>query len=111
MKILLIAIAIFTAAPGFQQKTGTVRVWGNCEMCKSRIEKALKAEGISKADWNIESKMLTITYDSHKISLDQIQQKVAGAGHDTEKFRAENKTYDKLPGCCRYQREKEKEVN
>ena len=83
-------------------KTETVKVWGNCDLCKARIEKAAKIEGVNKAEWNIETKMLTLVYDPSKVKSDDVQKKIAGVGHDTEKFKADNKAYNALPGCCKY---------
>ncbi len=108
MKSLFIAITIIASLFGSQEKSATVKVWGNCGMCKARIEKALKVEGVNKADWNTETKMLAVTYDNEQISLDKIQQTVANSGHDTEKFTAPDSIYAKLPGCCRYDRKEEK---
>lgn len=87
-----------------QEKSDSIKVWGNCGMCKSRIEKAAKAEGATEAFWNKETKMLSVTYDASKTSNDAIQKKVASVGHDTEKFMADDKVYSKLPGCCLYDR-------
>ncbi|MBC7913606.1 MAG: heavy-metal-associated domain-containing protein [Pyrinomonadaceae bacterium] len=111
METLLIAFTLISSVLGYHEKTATVKVWGNCGMCKARIEKALKIDGVNKADWNVETKMLTVSYDSNTINLDQIQQVVATSGHDTEKFRSADLVYVKLPGCCRYDREKEKTDN
>jgi len=88
-------------------KTKTFKVYGNCNMCKNRIEDALKnLKGVNKANWNVESKMLTVTYDETKVSLTQIKQKIADVGHDTDAIKANDKTYSKLPGCCQYERPK-----
>ena len=84
----------------------TFIVSGNCDMCKSRIEKAAKVKGVSNATWNEESHVLTVAYAPSKISLDEIQQNIANAGYDTEKFKAEQDTYNKLPECCQYSRKK-----
>ena len=111
MKTLLIAFTLFTSVFGLHDKTATVKVWGNCGMCKARIEKALKIDGVTKADWNVDTKMLTVSYNTHVIGLDQIQQAVSAVGHDTEKFRADNAVYAKLANCCQYNREKEKSAN
>lgn len=83
-------------------KTETIKVSGNCGMCKSRIEKAAKIDGVSKADWNDETKLLTLVYDPSKVKADDVQKKIAAVGHDTEKFKADEKVYSKLPGCCKY---------
>lgn len=34
-----------------QQKTETFKVWGKCDMCKTRIEKTVKAEGVTSSNW------------------------------------------------------------
>jgi mercuric ion binding protein len=87
-------------------KTETIKVSGNCDMCKARIEKAAKIEGVSKAEWNDETKLLTLEYDPMKVKSEDVQKKIAAVGHDTEKFKADDKTYNGLPGCCKYDRSK-----
>ena len=109
---LAINITIFAQTHDHSQmkmsssKTETFKVWGNCDMCKARIEKAAKIEGVSKADWNQETKMLTLIYNPSKVKSDDIQKKIAAVGHDTEKFKADDKTYDALDACCHYERKK-----
>jgi copper chaperone CopZ len=85
-------------------KTETMKVLGNCEMCKSRIEKAARVDGVENATWDAKSKLLTIKYSPAKTGTDVVAKKVAAVGHDTEKFKADNKTYDALPACCKYDR-------
>lgn len=82
----------------------TFKVWGNCNMCKETIESSLKVEGISKADWNKESKMISVSYDVNKISLEEIQKHIASVGYDNEKFKGDDKAYKELPECCQYDR-------
>jgi copper chaperone CopZ len=87
-------------------KTETIKVSGNCGSCKSRIEKAAKVDGVSKADWNKDTRLLTLVYDPSKVSSDDVQKKIAAVGHDTEKYKADNKTYKSLPECCQYEGKK-----
>lgn len=87
-------------------KTETFKVWGNCESCQARIEKAAKIDGVSAASWNKDSKMLTVSFNPAKTSDEAIQKKIAAAGHDTKKFKADDKVYAQLPGCCHYERKK-----
>jgi periplasmic mercuric ion binding protein len=82
----------------------TFKVWGNCETCKETIEGSLQAEGISEASWNVESKMLSVTYDTTKVKLDQVQKNVAAVGYDNIKYKGDDKAYDNLPECCKYDR-------
>jgi copper chaperone CopZ len=87
-------------------KTETLNVSGNCDMCKARIEKAAKIEGVSKADWDTKSKILSVTFDPAKTNMDLIGKKIAAVGHDNGKVKADDKAYNALPGCCKYERKK-----
>jgi periplasmic mercuric ion binding protein len=109
--VFLVAVAINspaqsgTKASG-QQKTEAFKVWGKCDMCKNRIEKGLKMEGISKAGWDEKTQLATVTYDPAKTNIDAMQKKLASIGHDTEKYKAPDDVYAKLPDCCHYERTK-----
>lgn len=107
IKFLLMAVLAFASMSAIaHDKTDSVKVYGNCGMCKTRIEKAAKLEGVKKAEWNKDTKILTVTYDPHKVKLDDIQKNIAAVGHDTDKYSAEADVYKKLPGCCLYERKK-----
>lgn len=86
-------------------QTETFLVAGECGMCKERIETAAKdLSGVSEAAWNVESDMLTITFDSGKTSVETVQKAVAKVGHDTKEFKASDEAYNKLHACCHYER-------
>ena len=87
-------------------KTETIKVWGECETCQAAIEKAAKVDGVTKANWDKNTKILTLVYNPSKISNDDIQKKVAAVGYDTEKYKADDKVYAKLNACCKYVRKK-----
>ncbi len=101
---MMAALTILSTPLFSQVKTDTIKVYGNCGMCKKRIEKAAKTEAVSSAAWSPDTKSMTITYDATKITLEEIQKKIAAVGHDTEMFKADDKVYEKLPGCCLYER-------
>lgn len=113
--IVTAVIAVYSGAFTFAQthdhsqmssnKTETFKVLGNCDMCKARIEKAAKIGGVNKADWNMETKVLTLVYNPSVVKSDDILSNVAAVGHDTEKFKSTEEAYKKLPGCCKYERE------
>ena len=85
--------------------TKTFKVNGVCDMCKHRIETAIKnMPGVWLANWDVDAKTLLVKYSGSKINPDKIQQLIAAAGHETEKFSAPDKVYAKLPDCCHYQR-------
>ena len=80
-----------------------VKVAGNCEMCKDRIETAAKSvSGVEFASWDIQTKTLDVNFDATKTNSEEIQKTIAKAGHDTEKFKAPDEVYSKLPECCLY---------
>lgn len=102
---VLCAVISFTAAAQKKNlQTDTFKVLGTCEQCKNRIEKTLSTFGTYDADWVIETNMLTVSYDSTKLTISKIQQKLASIGHDTEEFQADDNIYKSLPMCCHYDR-------
>ncbi len=91
-----------TQAKSVSVKTETFKVSGSCDMCKSRIEKAAQINGVSKATWDKKGQLLTLVYDPSKVKSDDVQKKIAAVGHDTPKYKADDKVYNALPGCCKY---------
>lgn len=85
-------------------KTETVHVWGNCGMCETTIETSALKKNEATADWNRESKMAVITYDSTKTELKDVLKRIADAGYDNEMYTAPDKAYSKLHMCCQYER-------
>ena len=102
----VILCSIFSFNTSFAQtaKTETIKVWGNCGMCKTTIEKAAKKAGAKTANWNEDSKELKITYAVNKTSSVKIQEAIAKSGYDTQDFTAVKSAYDNLHGCCKYDR-------
>jgi len=107
LSILLFSLfslnTVFAQAPASEKKE-TVKVWGECGSCKKTIEAAAKKGGAYSATWDIEKKILQLTYDPAKTTSNSIQQAVAAAGYDTEAVDASASAYDNLPGCCKYER-------
>lgn len=92
-------------------KTETIKVWGNCGMCKTTIERSAKNAGAKTAAWDEASKELKVSYAVNKTSSAKIQQSVAKAGYDTQDFTAVQTAYDHLHGCCKYDRKASAAVN
>lgn len=93
-----------SAANVIANSNATFKIWGNCETCKETIESSLKVKGIAKADWNVDSKMMNVSFDSTKITLDQIEKTVAAVGYDNDKYKGDDNAYKGLPECCQYER-------
>ena len=109
--LLFFCFSLFASAQQPTVKKEVIQVSGNCEMCKSTIEKAAKSAGASFASWNTETKKLSVRYVAGKTDGKKIQQAVAKSGYDTELFTATNEAYDKLHGCCKYDRTKSDSSN
>ncbi len=103
---LTVMISLLGLATVFgQSKTEDLKVLGKCGMCKTRIEKAAKSvDGVIAADWNKQSEILEVTYDTTKTSTKDIQTAIAAVGHDTEAVKAKDDVYNALPACCKYER-------
>ena len=93
---------------GLAIKTESIKVYGNCGMDKKRIEKnAYAINGVKAATWSEDSQILTLKYKASKGTVpDDVQKKIAGAGNDTEKYKADDAVYQSLPECCHYERKK-----
>jgi copper chaperone CopZ len=83
-------------------KTAEFKVEGVCDMCKERIENGALIKGVKKAEWDKETGLITVIYNSKKVTLMDIHKAIAEVGHSTAKVKAEKTIYDKLPACCQY---------
>ncbi len=84
--------------------TETMKVLGNCGMCKKTIEKAALNAGATSANWDLDKDLLTVVFDPSRTNKDAIQKAVAMAGYDNEGYKASDKAYDALHSCCHYDR-------
>lgn len=104
---LLLASMLFLAVSYSSQAqvaSESFKVAGECGSCKKKIEKAAKDAGATFAQWNQESKVLTIKYNSTSSNKAKIQQSIAKVGYDTPDYKATDDAYNKLDGCCQYDR-------
>ncbi len=84
-------------------KTSTISVKGNCDQCKERIENAADIKGVKNSSWSEKTKVMSVTYDSKKVSLEQIEKAIAKAGYETVNVKADKNAYNSLPSCCKYE--------
>jgi copper chaperone CopZ len=107
--LILIFVPLIACSPkatNLSYVTEKFTVYGNCDMCKTHIESAVSVPGVKKANWNMSSHILIVEFAPAKVSLDQLHQKIAASGYDTDKRTASNSSYAKLPTCCKYERPK-----
>jgi len=115
MKRLFLILTIFFAGivtqaqeketPKKKNAEHTISVNGNCGMCKKRIEKAAySVKGVKSANWHSDHKDVHVIIDERKTSIEEVHQAIAKAGHDTDKVKSDDQTYEKLHHCCQYER-------
>lgn len=104
MLATFILLSIAVNAQIKNAKTETVKIYGNCGMCETKIENAGNIKKVAKVNWDQDSKMATLTYDTTKTNPDEILKRIALAGYDSDKFLAPDDVYDNLHGCCQYDR-------
>ena len=107
IKIILVTIGLLPTSIQAQiknAKTETVKIYGNCGMCETKIENAGNIKKVAQVDWDQDSKMATLTYDATKTNPDEILKRIALVGYDSDKFLAPDDVYDNLHGCCQYDR-------
>src|SRR6185312_4686660 len=102
--ILFFSIVSFQFCSAQTTKSETIKVNGNCGMCKKHIEKSALEAGATAANWDKKTKFLQISYDPAVTNSAKIQTAVAASGYDTQDFKASDSAYNKLDECCQYDR-------
>ena len=106
--ILLCLFIIVTVNTSYAQKKKSkiqaldITVTGVCGMCEERIENAALIKGVKVAEWDKNTQILSVVFNSKKTDEETIHKAVAEHGHDTEKVKASDEAYKKLPACCAY---------
>lgn len=101
--LIVFAVIVFSSITAQEKEVieAELKVYGNCNMCKNRIENAVDIDEVKYAKWNKSKKILKVFFES-SITLDSLQVRIANAGHDTDKYKASDDVYKELPGCCLY---------
>jgi len=102
--MVTLSIAISSCAQIKNAKTETVKIYGNCGICKTIIENAGNQKNVSQVDWNKDTKMATLIYDTTKTDQTEILKRIGLAGYHSDQFLAPDDVYAKLPECCHYNR-------
>ncbi|MCD8519011.1 MAG: heavy-metal-associated domain-containing protein [Flavobacterium sp.] len=110
--VLLVLACLFSLTMVAQEKKSknkkvVIKVAGNCGMCEKRIEKAAySVKGVKNAEWHVDCQDIHLVIDETKCSADDVAKAIAAVGHDTGSIKADNAVYEKLHGCCNYERMK-----
>ena len=105
--MMLLFVAFSTQAQDKKSKNAKYEfeVNGNCEQCQKRIQKAaFSVTGVKSASWDIETHQMTVFINEEKCSVLDVKTAVAKIGHDTDEVKTTQEVYDKLDGCCQYER-------
>ena len=91
------------------QSDYSIGVKGNCGMCKTTIEKAVKGlDFVENAEWGIQTKILDVEFSNSSIfDLEKLNIAITESGYETMSSTANQSSYDALPGCCKYDRNME----
>ena len=66
--IFFLSLGLFSCKTQTAEKTEVFKVWGNCEKCKVTIETAITVDGVTEKNWEPESTLMTVKFDTTKIS-------------------------------------------
>ena len=108
--VLLVLACIFSLTMVAQEnknknKKVEFAVAGNCGMCEKRIEKAAySVKGVKSAEWYADHNIIHLVIDETKCSAEDVAKAIAAVGHDTASVKAQDSVYEKLHGCCLYER-------
>jgi copper chaperone CopZ len=109
MKNIILILAIIMGhfallAADKEPKTLTIRfgVASVCGSCEKTIEKAMDVKGVVAADYNLETKMLEVTYRPSKITEPDLHRLLNEVGYDTDSSKATDEQYSKVHHCCKY---------
>ncbi len=104
--IFLATLMALTIGVFAKNITKTITVKGECDKCKDKIETALDMPGISFAEWNKETKILTVRYNDNKVSENDIHTTISNLGYATGKMEANKESQQNLDNCCKPKEEK-----
>lgn len=104
--ISIVVMLVLFSTIAFAQKVELaeikIKTSAICGMCKDNIENALAFEkGVKKSVLDVDTKIVTVTYNPEKTSPEKIRLAIANAGYDADDVIANAKAYKKLDACCK----------
>ena len=93
---------ISAGAQAQTQETVQIKTSAVCGMCKKTLEKAMAHEkGVKASSLDVDSKVLTVVFDSRKTTIDNLHKAVTETGYDADGKPAEEHAYNRLSACCK----------
>lgn len=93
---LFISVNVFAGNETLKIQTDAV-----CGHCKQTIEgNVIKLKGVKSADLDLKTKILTVTYNTEKVSADEIKKAVVDSGYKADEMPGDDKSRSAQPHCC-----------
>lgn len=102
--VLMILLAFNVSAQRSKAKFETIDIKTSalCGECKDRIENKLNyTKGISFAELNLDSNVLTVKFKTKFLTAAQVKQILANLGYHADDVKRNKEAFDALPACCR----------
>jgi len=103
-KIAIVVLVLISFIEPARSQTDTIRILttAQCETCKKAIEGDMSFEkGVKKSSLDLDTKILTVVYDSKKTNPEKIRVAVTKIGYDADSLTADPRSYKRLPDCCK----------
>ncbi len=101
LAVMLVLVA-FATVSAQKMQTVTILTSAQCDMCEEKLEKNIAFEkGVSSVDLDVQSKKLTVTFNSNKTNVESLRKAVTMLGYDADGMVANSEAYSKLPDCCK----------
>lgn len=95
---LFLSLAFLSKA---QVDTVHIKTSAICEMCKETIERDMAFEkGVKRAVLDLETKVVTVSYNVKKTSPQAIREQIASLGYHADDMERDEKAHGRLPDCC-----------
>jgi periplasmic mercuric ion binding protein len=107
IRIFTIAILLMVfSSPSYSQRRNVseveIKTSAQCPMCKESIERTLTFErGVRHALLDMETKKVTVRYNSRRTDPDILRNAITGLGYDADQKEGDPEAYAELPGCCK----------
>lgn len=100
----LIATSSIFAQKSDPNKTGKaiIKTSAECGSCKERLEGVLNyTKGVKFAELNVLEKTLEVHFNPSKINVEEIRKIISETGYDADDLKANPKSQENLPACCK----------
>ena len=98
----MIIMVMFVGLSYGQKQTAVIQTSAECGACKKRIETNLNyAKGVNFAELDMETKKVTVKFNTKKISLSEVKKIISETGYSADDVPAVPEAVEKLPTCCK----------